>query len=205
MLLNRISNIPLVAPLVWFRWSAHKSAGFKFAILWTLSVLPLVFTALTAPNDPDQGLSGALSSFANSILKEFNQTSLFVYAISFLVPILYLAFERFKDYREYGFSRKQAPDSIDMPPGILLVLVAAIFVFILTVFVYGRSGEDDTVLGALFAYGLVYWVYFYAVYCWYLRLLIEELEKHGADVLQERKEEGKALAKKLTDRVQGGK
>ena len=201
MLLKALGYVPFVRTLVWFNGSVHRSTFAKFASLWILSILPLVFSGLRGNVPPNVT---APVAFLERVRSEFNSTSLFVFAISFLVPMLYQFYERFAVFRNYGLSRKRAPKHYDTPPGYSCVLLGSVLVFALTAFAYGNSGTGTTVLDWLVGRGLVLVVYLYSIYCWYLTMLIDAHPRDPMEIVNERRSQENEVAKGLSQRVAAG-
>ena len=201
MSLKHMQKIPFLQPLLWFDLSVHRGAFWKFAALWVLSVLPLVFSGLHA-SIPQGG--SALREFISRVVSEFNSTSLFVYAISFLVPILYLLYERLQEYRLFAFSRESPPKHLELPPGYDLVLFVAFLVFVFTAFTYGSTTTGGTVLDVVITWGGVVLVYLYSLYCWYLTMLMEALAKEPVSFMEDRRSEEAEFTGLLSARVSKG-
>ena len=171
MLIALFKRTPFVRPIMASTPPVVLRASQKFITLWVLSILPLVFAGLRAK--PAGGENSA-AAFFRSVLAEFNTTSLFVYSISFLVPMLYLAYERLTEVVPYAFSRKVAPEGLSLPQGMGLPLFTACVVFLFTAFAYNVNQDGDDVLANVLDAGLTWAIYGYAMYCWFLVVLMAQ-------------------------------
>jgi hypothetical protein len=202
MLLAIFRRLPLVSTILYFNSEIRRASLRKFLVLWLFSILPLLFAGLRSVVHPD---AFVLSAYFDGVLSEFKTKSLFVFSISFLVPMLYLTYERVTTYIKYAFSHKQAPEHIGFPHGYGFVLITSVVVFLLTAFVYGsESSSTNTVLAYLLDCGLVYFVYGFALYCWYVTILMSKLEKDGPDFVADSRRQEQSLTNKLSDRLMKG-
>ncbi len=81
--------LPLARVYANHSWRNHKSAMFKALFLWVFSSLPIILTVLySSPGDTEAEIFGQLLS---DIGRLFTLDEMFVYAASFLSPVIYIA------------------------------------------------------------------------------------------------------------------
>lgn len=81
--------LPLARVYTNHSWINHKSAMFKALFLWVFSSLPIILTVLySSPKDTEAEIFGQLLF---DIGRLFTLDEMFVYAASFLSPVIYIA------------------------------------------------------------------------------------------------------------------
>lgn len=160
--------------LVVHPWSIHQWVFRKFLSLWLISSLPVIFATLFFPPGED-------ASASTRILHAFSSTHQFIYAVSFMGPLLFLLYEMYERQRRYIAARKRTPETLGPEPkGIGLVLLLAFLVFAFSTFAYGATnaaqsaGISSDMMTAFARASDRYsiWVYMFGLYCWYITLLI---------------------------------
>ncbi|MCO7506036.1 MULTISPECIES: hypothetical protein [unclassified Pseudomonas] len=165
-LVRFFGKIPFLQCLVSFPSEAHKSALRKFFALWILASLPILFAALLSPI-PADGSSWALFS---KLKESISVSEQFVYVASFLTPVLYIWYEKYQAAEQNIAQRFKGLFS-----GYGLVALSAFILMLATASAFGalKTNADSfksTFLSlALTEYSA--WVYFFALYCWYLSLV----------------------------------
>lgn len=172
---SRITSlIPFWQPFASYSLKAHKAAFKKFFILWFFSVLPLFVSALAQFVSEGDKL---WDLFASGIWNAFNGTHQFIYTVSFITPIFYLAWERLKDHEEHSRSGEALINEIKFtPPGLGWILIWSIFVFTCTVVAYAfatstHSENDQRLIQKLLTENTAIYVYVFSLICWYFTIL----------------------------------
>ena len=170
MLLGIAHSIPFVQSITSFSWETHKDALPKFFSLWILSVLPIIFAALLFPLEQSVDLWGRANA-------AFSATDQFIYAVSFLSPMLYMLYEKYVRQRRYIASGKRSPDMVGPAPrGFGYILFIALLLFVFTAFAFGASkvqqaDQTGTAIEGYLATGAI-GVYAYSIFCWYITILM---------------------------------
>ena len=199
MLMNVLLKIPLLQSLIYFPWVTHKKALPKFLTLWCLASLPVLFAALLSKVAASDTVSGAY--VAAKIIESLSVSEQFVYSASFLTPLLYIAYEKFRA-RDEGESIADYVKNPQLFSGYWLVVVLSLIVMLATAVAFGAMKSSleafkETVLhGVLQSWSL--WIYAFALYCWYLTLLDE---KHTPDFNASKAEQEQQATKGLAARV----
>jgi hypothetical protein len=193
-----VCRMPFVTTIESYDSETRIEAFWKFIVLWSLSVLPLIFAAIEPIASGRENKTGTL----NALNAEFSSTSVLVYSVSYLVPFLYVGVELAKRQNYFSFSRKEAPKNLNYPDGYKLLVYISVVVFLFTTFTYKRGSELGT--GAAFMSGGVKWmVYIYSVACWYITLLIESGAStvDGSRYRDSLRQSESAATKALSDRL----
>jgi hypothetical protein len=125
--------VPFWKPFSTYPREIHYAALRKFGVLWLISVAPLILAALLSPIGTNAGALGYIAGFLKELVTEFNGTHQFIYAVSFITPILYLVIERYSSFVEFFKSnRRKAQGVVKIPPegfGWTLFWSFAVFLF----------------------------------------------------------------------------
>lgn len=201
MLLNILGKVPFIQCLTHFPWKAHRAALEKFAVVWILTSLPILF-AVFSSKIPD-GNTDVTMKLLMKLKESIDSSELFVYTATFLTPIIYLIFEKYKESSENKPSEKLSEIFSTLFKGYKLTVFISVLLMIFTAFGFGQikadpDGYKDTFLGYyLNNYVLV--IYIFSLYCWYLSLL--DGAWTGDFVTANRKSEARATSS-LSERLQ---
>lgn len=198
MLLRIASYIPFIQCLVSFPVETHTSALKKFIVLWVLTSLPVVFAAFLSPVTGENVFGDWLSRLGESI----SVSEQFVYTASFLTPVLYIWFEKYQGPEREGINKKMSQSLKELFTGYGLVVIVAVLVMFLTAAAFSALKADSEFFKSTYLYLFLtnysQYIYFFALYCWYLSLL-DGLHK-GDFVATTRKLERK-VSSGLADRL----
>src|SRR5690606_8521519 len=105
--------------------------------------------------------------------REFNGTHQFIYAVSFIAPVLYLFYEEREALWHHINSNKRTTRNLKvLPPGFGWVLTWSFFVFLFTAFAFAISTRTNPSSNISFIEQLssrsALLVYIFALSCWYL-------------------------------------
>lgn len=171
-LLRLLDRIPLINSLLWFPPRAHAAAILKFCVLWLLTSLPVIVAVLFSPMPESDGdwLRGIFDRFSASI----SVSEQFVYTASFLAPVLYIFYEKYRESNEVLVGRRLS-NSFEVFSGYGWVFIAACLLILFTGLAFTSIKTSPeffklTYLNYLLTNYSAY-VYFFALYCWYLSLL----------------------------------
>jgi hypothetical protein len=161
--------VPILQIFLVYPFESHRKALRKFFALWIISLLPIILAALIFP-------PGGSATFQERVLHSFSSTHQFIYAVSFLAPMLYLLFELYDRQNQYIDARKRSPESLGpRPKGIGFIVYIALIVFIFTSFAYGAANASPaTAIHPLqtISQKAASWVYIYGLICWYITILM---------------------------------
>lgn len=198
MFLKIASNIPFLQCLVSFPFDTHVSALKKFFVLWMLTSLPIVVAAFLSPVTGENVLTDWFSRLGESI----SVSEQFVYTASFLTPVLYIWYEKYQGGGNEGFNQKLSQSIKEMFTGYGWVIVSAVLLMFLTAAAFSalKTNSDFFKSTYLYLFLTTYskYVYFFALYCWYLSLL--DGMYRGDYVAATRKSE-KVVSKGLAERL----
>lgn len=176
MLLTLLSPIPFWRPFIAYDRGAHFSATQKFAVLWAISLSPLVFAVLADPRITAH--INKWDAFILSLESSFLGTHQYIYAVSFITPIFYLLWEKYLELAQHTGSGKRSLGSLTvLPLGYGWLLLWSISVFLVTAVAYANSThlsptKPATLLHELSRNGIVtISVYLFALLCWYFTIL----------------------------------
>jgi len=200
MFLKIISYVPFIQCLVCFPREAHKSAIRKFAVLWVLSSLPVVFAAFLSPVSLDGGSN--FSDWIARLAQSISVSEQFVYTASFLTPILYIWYEKYHNSSQEGFNQKFAQSFKEVFDGYGFVVFSALFLILLTAAAFSALKTNPEIFKltylSLFLTEYSKYIYLFALYCWYLSLLDG---MHQGDFVGATRKKEKLVSKGLTDRL----
>ncbi len=171
MLLRIFEYIPLLQNLVSFPLSAHKKATKKFVVLWIVSIFPILLALTLIPvQNSEQAISEFILGYIN---KAVNASELFVYAVAFISPLLYMVYEKYNDSDNDNIKSKLSESAVF--PGYWLTAAFALFVMVVTavgfaLFKSQTSNLEASIFGVLLTTVAPY-IYLFSLYCWYLTLL----------------------------------
>lgn len=202
-----LTKIPPISSLCYFNSEAHKIAGLKFVVLWLLASSPVIFAILLSPVP-----QGSLTIWGKFVVKLSDAVSLseqFVYATSFVSPLLYIIYERYQ-LNEHGekFGVKLAESVKSIFPGYVVISLCAIGVLVYSVVAFTASKVSPESFKSTFLYQIAeswaLFLYLVALLCWYLSLL-DSLASQGDFVARGRIDE-ELVSAGLAERVnaQGG-
>ncbi len=202
-----IYRIPILGSLSYFPWSVHREGLKKFFYLWVFASLPIIFSVLFAavPEGDGHIFNKFMSEFSGSITISEH----FVYAASFIAPLLYIGVNRYESIEDgEGFSGKVTEVRRSVFKGYSLLFALGIFVILSTGMVFASAKTDTNFLRDTFIFEIVssisLWLYFFALLCWYLAML-DDIHSMGgfAEKSQESSNEVKqGLSARLNKRGQ---
>jgi hypothetical protein len=186
-------------------WSTEQKADArrKFLFLWFVTTLPLLFSAFAKPSTGD--FSNASIEFFSNLWNAFSGRHQFIYAVSFITPVLYLLWERYKDARKAYL--EATSDGTDVsganlyqrftPEGYGWMLSISICVFLITAVSYTLAeahvpGTPKSLAHRVSPLTAVA-VYLYGLFCWYYCVLEGVGEPTGRSPNQHRKAEQSAV------------
>ena len=199
-----ILRVPFLNTLLHFPIGTHRKVGTKFIVLWVFSIVPLIYAALDHQIIRGKSHFGSLKT---NLQLEFSATNLFVYSVSFLVPLFYLLFEKYRNSEQFIFSRKKAPPDLALPPGFGFILVIAFLVYTFTAISYKNASIASSSSTYAQSYAVKYaaWVYFYAMYCWYISMLVNHDPSANTDFTAAMRADEKSFTDALSDRLKKNK
>jgi len=135
-----------------------------------------------------------LKVFFASIFNTFCATDPFIYAASFLSPMIYLIVEKYTEQRQYIGARRQSPDRLSTEPtGFLLTLMFTFLLYVTTAYIYGIAKAGDAQNNEYpipFFFGL--FIYLYAMFCWYF-VILDSVDRESDFVRENRQREEEAI------------
>ncbi|MBU2391554.1 MAG: hypothetical protein KKC57_26740 [Alphaproteobacteria bacterium] len=201
MLLSILKKIPFVNSLMWFSLRSHKSALMKFFVLWILASLPVWITVLFSPV-PDEG-----SSWGRALIERFSAaisvSEQFVYVASFLTPVLYIFYEKYRDSSGDN-PKERIGQSFQVFDGYGTVFLASCLMILFTGLAFSSIKTSPEFFQSTYLYHFLTtysgYLYFFALFCWYLSLLdsVDKGDYVGAARAGER-----VVSKGLAARVSG--
>lgn len=197
-----LNKIPIIKTLMFFSWPTHKRALQKFITLWTLSTSPVILAILLSPIPA--GSNSLWGSLVSKFTESISVSEQFVYAASFLSPVLYIIFERYisRDNDE-SMSERLRNSFKGVFDGYGLICFFATIVMLLTVSAYTATKTNLDYFESTFLYKFStessLWLYFYAVFCWYLSML--DGAATGEDFVRNTRENENQLADRFTARI----
>ncbi len=172
MLLKILSRIPLIQCLTNFSYEAHKVALKKFFTLWVLTSLPIIAAAGLSPI-PDGDAEVVVKLFDN-LREAIVASELFIYAASFLTPVLYIYYEKQGESQNEGGLTRAVRGPFR---GYGFVALASAMTLFLTAVAFSSIKTDAIFFKKTFlSYFLTHTylsiaIYFFSLYCWYLTML----------------------------------
>ena len=201
-----LSPIPFWQPFLTYTWGSHRKAIKKFLILWSISILPLVLAAFVSPVDKNLTGLDSFINFLSQIGSEFGGTHQFIYAVSFITPVLYLVIEQHDDLLSFLRSNKRKIDgNLKLAPdGYGWILWWSIIVFLFTIVGYAISTTEELrqqqTFIDFFLESTVYVVYVFALFCWYFSIL-DSIASPKHDFSESKKSDEDDFSRKLDDRI----
>ncbi|GLO76573.1 hypothetical protein MACH18_36530 [Phaeobacter italicus] len=198
--------LALVVFLLLFRvysnhsWKNHKSALFKALFLWIFSSLPIIITVLyTNPKGDGKEI---WQQFLSDVGRLFTLDEMFVYAASFLSPVIYVAIDLLLKIRS-----EQLDASLDDIKKHLRGMEWVIIGSLLLLFVTATTFSSSKVEGAEFEGSYLYlalggkavFLYGLSLLMWYTTILHDTF--NPTDVVKKRSEESANLADKFKARL----
>jgi hypothetical protein len=176
MFLKVLGHIPLLQSLTSFPVSSHKAAARKFAVLYVLTNLPVIFAAVLSP--VPTGETAVLANLATKLREALSISELFVYTAVFLTPVMYLIFERYSETQGSDVGERIREGFRGLFRGYALVSFVSFLTLLLTAVAFSSIKlEDEKFKHSFLNHYLVEYsiiVYLFALYCWYLTLLDEK-------------------------------
>ena len=182
----------------------------KFAALWSISILPLLLAAMLCPIGENVGVVAGFSEFWSKLCSEFVGTHQFIYTVSFITPVVYLVFERFRHLEGFVKSRKTKAEGRikHTPDGFGVILAWAVIIFVLTTAGYAvsttRSMRNANTFLDVISQATVVWVYLFALLCWYFTIL-DSTEITPADFSVAKKRNEDEFSAEFNQRISGRK
>lgn len=172
MLLSILKRIPFINSLLWFSYRSHKSALLKLFVLWILASLPVWITVLFSPVPDDS------DSWGLSLIERFSAaisvSEQFVYVASFLTPVLYIFYEKYRDSTASN-QKERIGESFQVFDGYGTVFLTSCLMILFTGLAFSSIKTSPELFKSTYLYyfladysGLLY---FFALFCWYLSLL----------------------------------
>jgi hypothetical protein len=173
MLLKIISRIPLLQCLINFPARAHKAAGKKFAALYILSSLPVICAVILSPIPA--GTTDIGTALIGKLLGTLTISELFIYTASFITPILYLLYERYDEIPKEELEKEITRSVKKIFRGYGVVAILALLAIIFTTAAFSSLKTNAEYFSTSFLHHYLgqnaWWIYLFALYCWYLSLL----------------------------------
>jgi len=197
-LLSVLKNIPLINSVFEFPWRSHKVALIKFSALWVLSTSPVILAILLSDVPPGNDSVG--EKFLDRIGGAFSISEQFVYAASFLSPVIYIIIER---YVSASGEKKLQAAFKGIFRGYGWVLTLALVLLVVTMLAYSATKVSSSGFEKSFLYRFVadgaLWFYVGALFCWYLSIL----DGFGVtgDFVEENRRQEEGLKKTFSDRL----
>lgn len=157
---------------------AHWTAFWKAFFLWLVSTSPVIAGILLSSPEADGG--AVASQFQTKVLASFTISEMFVYAASFLAPVLYVVFDIIKNFNE-GDLKLGREELANHMRGMQGVTLSSLVILILTLLAYASEKSDpegfpSTYL-ALFLTGKGFILYLASLLIWYSVILWDTAPK----------------------------
>ncbi len=172
MFLSFLRRVPFLNSLMWFPLRSHKSALVKFMVLWLLASLPVWITVLFSPVPADEGawVSGLFEKFSAAI----SVSEQFVYVASFLTPVLYIFYEKYRDSTADN-RRERIGEGFQVFDGYGAVFLTSCLLILFTGLAFSSIKTSPDLFKSTYLYYFLtnysIYLYFFALFCWYLSLL----------------------------------
>jgi hypothetical protein len=142
--------------------------------LWVVSSLPVIFAVLFSIIP--EGDASIEQKFVEGIRKCLSVSELFVYAASFLSPLLYIIFEKYRATEiEHSKGSRISETFKRVFDGYQTMFFSAIVILVLTAAAYTAAKTSSAGLEDTFLYGLLpnlaWYVYAFSLVCWYMSIL----------------------------------
>lgn len=197
-----VSHRIIWCPLRAFDKNQHKQALLKFTWLLILSSFPIIIATLLSPKSLTD--SDGIGGFLSKLFSFFSHTEQFVYSAAFLPPIIYLIVERYYNAEiNDGFSDRIKLTLNKVFKGYWIIFITAILVLLVTAITYTASKINEVEPQNTYLYELAenssLYIYFFALYCWYLSIL-DGFNKEN-DFVQESRNQEQKLTDQLSKRL----
>lgn len=174
-----LRRIPVLGSLAHYSKDAHATALQKFAFLWILATLPVIFSVIfsSVPGGP-----GTIAEkFLARISPGFSLREQFVYAASFLAPVLYIAIDNIrKNSAAQDLGGPKYTISRNVPHSYTAIFVISLLTLIAAAAAHARIAAGDP-LDSIFFFALLndysLLIYGWALFAWYVSLLDETQPK----------------------------
>lgn len=205
-----LNKVPVVSALKNYNSACHKQALPKFFWLWALSSLPLFFAILFSKNTTGDG-SAYFSGLIENIKPLLSASEIYVYIASFLAPLFYLFYERFKEAETASGATFWTRDKFlfrHIFPGYWLIFLTSIFCVLLMIFAFvvkkvDASWANDSNI-YVWAQLLTPYCYVFSLICWYLTILDGFKDKNSADYVNAQRNIENDFVNDFSKRISGG-
>lgn len=172
-----LRHVPIINALLYFPKETHKKSIKKFFILWVFSSLPIIAAVIFSP--VPEGDIGILPKLILKLKDGISNTEQFVYAASFLSPVIYIAISRYFS-NSGGAGDRVVKVTSSVFDGYTFIFIASFLVLLFTGMAFAVAKVDaDSFQNTFFhaaIYKFPYIVYLYALACWYISILDSEFE-----------------------------
>ncbi len=207
MWMRFFSKIPLINSISYFSWKCHKVAIPKFLVLWGLSSAPIILSV--SLSQIPEGSGNILTKFMQKLGEGLTVSELFVYSASFLTPLIYIIFERYAKMEAEESFAKKITEAMKVFRGYqILWFISAFFLLMTAIGFSSVKTGGDTFNNTFLYFFLVdgaYFIYFFALFCWYLSILDGVFL--GGDFVSENRDDEAELVSDFSQRLvkRGGK
>ena len=202
-------KLPVFSALTSYESSCHKQALPKFFWLWTLSSLPLFFAISFSKNKMEEGALN-ISDLIENIKPLLSASEIYVYIASFLAPLFYLFYERFKEAETATGTTFWTRDKFlfrHIFPGYWLIFLVSIVCILLMIFAFVVKKVDASWANHsniyIWAEYLTPYCYVFSLLCWYLTILDGFKEKNSADYVNEQRNIENNFVNDFSKRISG--
>lgn len=199
--------VPLAIVLVMYRsifrhksWDRHKAALRKAVFVWLMSSMPWILGLLFKIPDLNTDTS-ILKQFGSDFLANFTVGEMFVYAASFLAPVVYLAIDAILFVQNDGREERTLEDYREQLKGVETAVFVAFFMLLVTAFSFAsaKTGEQELSYFSLLFGGHPFAVYVVSLLLWYAVTLAEV--DPGSLPSAKKKNSAQSLSDKLKGRT----
>lgn len=197
--------VPIVAPLLSFRFSLHVATIIKAFFIWLFATSPIFITAILSPIPAGQQSLG--HTFLENVLGAFSISEQYVYVAAFMSPFLYMLFEKFIEADQAASFGERLKRSYTATYNLFLVYWSvAAFIFVISVVTYASTKISfdifqNTLLYKI-TYDKAYFIYLASLYFWYLSLL--DAAAPASNFVEQNRNAEKAFALEFDERVTDG-
>lgn len=155
-------------------WDRHVAALRKAFFIWLMSSMPWILGLLFKFPDLNAE-TPLLKQFGSDFLANFTFGEMFVYAASFLAPVVYLAIDAILAVQNSGREERTLKDYREQLKGVEIAVFVAIFMLLVTAFSFAmaKSGQQELSYFALIFGGHPFAVYAISLLLWYAVTLTE--------------------------------
>jgi hypothetical protein len=189
-------------------WADHWVALKKFAFIWIISTAPVICAALLSKPSPNIDPTRVGSEFDRTVYAAFSLGEQFVYAATFIAPVLYIFFEGI-----VLAAKTDPPERLDSirrrVRGFGGLLLPTIILIILTVLSFAAARNPDAFKSTflfLFLGTQSLIIYVLSLGLWYASVLLDTLP--NLDFAEESRAESKrfsaAFRRRLNRESEGG-